>query len=113
MLEVWAWGSNSKGISTAVDTRALSLNVLAAMGGRKSYKFCGLDRAGVDKAGSYRDALQPVLDNAILIMNIPFNYLTLSFMPRSWNELVRLLRSSGSIWRICWRRKRPLSKREM
>lgn len=46
MLEVWAWGSNSKGISTVIDTRTLPLKVLAAMGCRKSYKFCGLDRAG-------------------------------------------------------------------
>ncbi|KAJ8071711.1 hypothetical protein OCU04_002027 [Sclerotinia nivalis] len=84
MLEIWTQSSNAQEISTAKDTRTLSLNVLAATGFRKSYQFRGSGQAGNDEAGSYRDALQTVLDNVILIMIIPFRYLKLQFMPKSW-----------------------------
>ncbi|KAF7931659.1 uncharacterized protein EAE98_004395 [Botrytis deweyae] len=84
MLETWNQRSESREISTAKDTRTLSLNVLAATGFRKSYQFRSSSQAGTDEAGSYRDALQTVLDNVILIMFIPFRYLCLPFMPKSW-----------------------------
>lgn len=75
--------------SVQKDTRTLSLNVLAATGFRKSYDFCGsTDSTNVqDEAGSYRDALQTVLDNAILIMILPYKYLQGSLVPKN---LVRI-----------------------
>ncbi|KAF7887020.1 uncharacterized protein EAF02_003667 [Botrytis sinoallii] len=84
MLETWNQRSESREISTAKDTRTLSLNVLAATGFRKSYQFRSSAQAATDEAVSYRDALQTVLDNVILIMFIPFRYLCLPFMPKSW-----------------------------
>ncbi|KAF7901053.1 hypothetical protein EAF00_003274 [Botryotinia globosa] len=72
------------GNSTAKDTRTLSLNVLAATGFRKSYQFRSSAQAGTGEAGSYRDSLQTVMDNVILIIFIPFRYLCLPFMPKSW-----------------------------
>lgn len=65
------------------DTRTLSLNVLAATGFRKSYDFRGSDEVtSQNEAGNYRDALQTVLDNAILIMIIPYKYLRGSIIPK-------------------------------
>ncbi|KAF7863256.1 hypothetical protein EAF04_007338 [Stromatinia cepivora] len=89
MLEIWTRSSNAQEISTAKDTRTLSLNVLAATGFRESYEFRSSIQAGDDEAGSYRDALQTVLDNVILIMIIPFRYLKLPFMPKSWQRVGR------------------------
>lgn len=70
------------------DTRTLSLNVLAATGFRKSYDFrSSAETPPEGEVSSYRDALQTVLDNAILIMIIPYKYLQGPFMPK---KLVRV-----------------------
>ncbi|ROV97578.1 hypothetical protein VSDG_04593 [Cytospora chrysosperma] len=89
MLRSWTGTQAAAGIpSVQKDTRTLSLNVLAATGFRKSYDFHGsADVAAHDEAGSYRDALQTVLDNAILIMIIPYRYLRGSLVPK---KLVRI-----------------------
>jgi cytochrome P450 len=90
MLQSWTTPSQSaEGISSVQkDIRTLSLNVLAATGFRKSYDFRGsADTAAQDEAGSYRDALQTVLDNAILIMILPYRYLQGSLVPK---KLVRV-----------------------
>lgn len=89
MLKMWTQTSIPREISTAKDTRTLPLNVLAATGFRKSYKFRSSSEAGHDESGSYRDALQTVLDNAILIVIIPFRYLLLPFIPQSWRRVGR------------------------
>lgn len=60
----------------------------AAIGFRKSYDFRGsAETATQDEAISYGDALQTVLDNAILIMIIPYRYLRGRFVPK---KLVRV-----------------------
>lgn len=57
--------------------------MLAATGFRKSYDFRGAaDTTPQSEARSYRDALQTVLDNAILIMIVPYKYLNGSLMPK-------------------------------
>jgi len=76
MLSAWAGNVDPESISSAKDTRTLSLNVLAATGFRKSYRFRPSNRPELNEnasmeAWNYRDALQTVLDNAILIMIIP------------------------------------------
>lgn len=67
------------------DTRTLSLNVLAAVGFRKSYDFHGSAEPSPDDIGSYRDSLQTVLDNIILLMLIPARYLRL--VPGTWARI--------------------------
>ncbi|KAK7745048.1 hypothetical protein SLS53_003283 [Cytospora paraplurivora] len=74
MLRSWTGATRRvAGIpSVQKGTRTLSLNVLAATEFRKSYDSHGsADPAAQDEAGSYRNDLQTVLDNAILIMPIP------------------------------------------
>lgn len=93
MLESWTGESSGKIPSIAKDTRTVSLNVIAATGFRKSYTFQNSREDGEqrpkDSPQSYRDALQTVLDNAILLMVMPRKLLELSFAPDSWNRLAR------------------------
>lgn len=92
MLDIWASPDLEKISSVARDTRTLSLNVLAAIGFRKSYPFQSVSencyREDGD-TGSYRDALQTVLDHAILLMVVPRRFLALSVAPVSWQRLAK------------------------
>ncbi|KAM4054659.1 cytochrome p450 [Hirsutella rhossiliensis] len=96
MLRSWTGDSAAvAGIpSVQKDTRTLSLNVLAATGFHKSYDFHGSADGPVvdDEAGSYRDALQTVLDNSILLILVPFRYLGAPIMPKSWAKVGRAAR---------------------
>lgn len=88
MLQSWTCSESSGISSVAKDTRTLSLNVLAATGFHRSYKFRSSNQSETDEPGSYRDALQTVLDNAILLMLIPRRLLQLPF-PQSWARVGR------------------------
>ncbi|KAF2870624.1 cytochrome P450 [Massariosphaeria phaeospora] len=88
MIEYWTTSESTRSFipSVAQDTRTLSLNVLAATGFRRSVDFQGSSSGAVEtEAGtfSYRDALQIVLDNVILLMVVPPRYLTNSWLPKS------------------------------
>lgn len=92
MIDIWASPDLDKISSVAKDTRTLSLNVLAAIGFRKSYPFRsgnGNSHREQSDSVSYRDALQTVLDNAILLMIMPRRLLSLSFAPESWQQLAK------------------------
>jgi hypothetical protein len=63
LIETCASSSSSGIRSVAKDTRTLSLNVLAAIGFRRSFSFRKADDSGGKREGamySYRDALQIV-----------------------------------------------------
>ena len=91
MLVSWSTPkASAQGIlSVAKDTRTLSLNVLAATGFHRSFSFksSGEDTASTDAAFSYRDALSMVLDNAILLMLIPYRYLRYPIFPKSLQRI--------------------------
>src|SRR2546429_648163 len=92
MLESWTSKAVQHVPSISKDTRTLSLNVLAATGFRRSYKFRSAnepEKKKTDEAGSYRDALQTVLDNTIMLMIISPKLLSLSFAPESWRRVAR------------------------
>ncbi|KAK3316891.1 putative cytochrome P450 [Apodospora peruviana] len=80
--------------SVQKDVRALSLNVLASTGFRKSYDFHGSADAkpksdeNVEVTG-YRETLQTVLDNCIPLMLIPYRVLTGPFMPKGLAKVGR------------------------
>ncbi len=90
MLSYWT-SSGSQIPSFSKDTRTLSLNVLAATGFRQEYEFEGSDQAvtGRGQVNTYRDALQTVLDSALLLMLIPPRFLGLPFLPRSWRKIAQ------------------------
>lgn len=89
MLQVWADPATQHVPSISKDTRTLSLNVLAATGFRRSYKFRSAKetRGKLDEAGSYRDALQTVLDHCIMLMIISPRLLSLPIAPKSWRHV--------------------------
>ncbi|KAI1121847.1 putative cytochrome P450 [Nemania abortiva] len=81
-----SWTASTDGIASyQKDTRALSLNVLAAIGFGKKYDFRGSTEPQADETGSYRDSLQTVLDNIILLIVVPFN--VLAMFPKSWGRI--------------------------
>ena len=84
MLKAWTSLAGPETPSFAVDTRTLSLNVLAATGFHRSYGFHSSTHRTADEAQSYRSALQTVLDNAIILMLIPPRFLLFPFLPESW-----------------------------
>lgn len=81
MIEVWT--DPKRRIRVAKDTRTLSLNVMAAIGFRQSFGFRDSEQnsADVSKGFSYREALQTVLDNAILVMVVGRKHLRYPWLP--------------------------------
>lgn len=76
-----SWNASQTSIaSVQQDLKTLAINVLAATAFKKSYDFRG-SAEPQDEGGSYRNTLQTVLDNAILIMLIPYQYLSGGFVP--------------------------------
>ena len=87
MTSSWVVNAGNGISSVARDTRTLSLNVLAATGFQRSYKFRSSSEPASDEAGTYRDALQTVLDNALLLMLLPPRLLRLPLLPQSWTRI--------------------------
>lgn len=87
MLHSWITDANSGITSVVKDTRTLSLNVLAATNFGRSYKFRNSNTSGNDEAQTFRDALQTVLDSAIILMIFPPRLLLLPLLPRSWARI--------------------------
>ncbi|CAH0038150.1 unnamed protein product [Clonostachys solani] len=102
MLASWTKFAGAGIPSYQRDTRTLSLNVLAAVGFGKPYDFRGSTEPSVDEIGEYRDSLQTVLDNIILLLIVPFR--VLQMVPGNWarignagvsfrNHMVKMLES--------------------
>ncbi|KAJ3579647.1 hypothetical protein NPX13_g908 [Xylaria arbuscula] len=85
MIRSWVAASTSGITNYQKDTRALSLNVLAATGFRKTYDFRGSTEPQIDEEDGYCDALQMVLANIILLMLVPFYILR--NMSKNWAEI--------------------------
>jgi cytochrome P450 len=75
--------------SCSKDTRTLSLNVLAATGFKKSFKFRHWKGNEIhsDLNLSYRDALQIILDNALLLLILQPKLLSSRYLPSSWQRV--------------------------
>ncbi|ORY06229.1 putative cytochrome P450 monooxygenase [Clohesyomyces aquaticus] len=83
---VQAWTTKGAVIRIGKDTRTLSLNVLAAIGFRRSFKFESSAKepttgGSPNETFDYRDALQMVLDNAILVMVVGWKNLLYPWLP--------------------------------
>ncbi|KAI9674467.1 MAG: hypothetical protein M1817_001805 [Caeruleum heppii] len=87
MLRSWSdWGPAGL-YGVAKDTRTLSLDVLAATGFNRSYKFRSAHESSHNAARDYRDSLQIVLDNALLLMVTPGWLWSLPFVSTSWARI--------------------------
>ena len=87
MISAWTSCGQSGTLGVAKDTRTLSLDVLAATGFRKSYKFRSSTNVGSDEARSYRESLAVTLDNALFMMLVPPKLLSMPWIPRSWKRI--------------------------
>ncbi|KAL5375432.1 hypothetical protein DPSP01_011239 [Paraphaeosphaeria sporulosa] len=90
MVEAWSSPSSGGITSVAKDIRILSLKVLAAIGFRRSFSFRQADDSVGIREGvvhSYRDALQIVLENLILLMLIPSRHLVYPWLPASLRRI--------------------------
>jgi hypothetical protein len=80
------WSSRLSIRSTADDTRT-SLHVLSAAGFGKSYPFQGfLDASPADVATSYKESLQTILDNCMLLLVLGQSFLLKSWLPNKLHQ---------------------------
>lgn len=88
MIQEW-FGQGTKGnLGLQTDTRTLALNVLAATGFGRSYKFHGHNSShSEDENKEYRGALSTLMDNALFLMLVPHNILNSKLVPRSWARI--------------------------
>lgn len=84
------WGSRQSVETVAHDTRTLSLNVMSRAGFGKSFPFNGHHEAQIALNGtslSYKDALQTILENSIVIMVVGTRFLAKPWLPRYFRDL--------------------------
>lgn len=82
------WSSKTSIKSTADDTRTLSIHVLSSAGFGKSYKFQGHDESSEgSEATNYKESLQTILDNCILLMVLGTKFLSNAHLPAKLKKL--------------------------
>lgn len=107
LLESWSRAGEAGVPSMRADIRTFSLNVLASTALKRSYTFRGSADSDADltatitttttatttttegDADRYRDSLQTILDNILLLLVIPFKYLASPVMPAKWQKAGR------------------------
>lgn len=86
------WSSKRSTRSTADDTRTFSLHVLSSAGFGKSNSFQGLrDSSNESLATSYKESLQIILDNCILLMVLGQKFLTKEWLSNKSRKLHQAL----------------------
>lgn len=84
------WGSQKSVETVADDTRTLSLNVMSEAGFGKSYPFKGHHETQVALGGTtltYKEALQTILENSIVIMVLGTKFLAKPWLPPFFRRL--------------------------
>ncbi|KAI0099427.1 cytochrome P450 [Daldinia grandis] len=87
MLHYWTSKVSVK--STADDLRTLSLHVLSRAGFGKSFKFVGHDEreSSASPSNSYKESLQTVLENLVLILGLGTKFLSNPWLPRKFRTV--------------------------
>ena len=83
------WASQTSIDTVAHDTRTLFLNVMSRAGFGKTYPFKGHHQTQIKLAGSlsYKEALQTILENSVLIMMLSTKFLAKPWLPRPLKRL--------------------------
>lgn len=78
------WTTKSAVTSSADDLRTLSLHILSRAGFGKSFKFVGHDerQLSLSPSNSYKESLQTVLENLVLILGLGTKFLAKTWLPR-------------------------------
>jgi cytochrome P450 len=82
------WGKQDRVLTTADDTRTLSLHVLSGAGFGKTHPFQGHDQKGAKSVSAdYKESLQTVLDNAILLFLLGTKFISKPWLPSKCRDL--------------------------
>jgi cytochrome P450 len=82
------WSSKPSVTTVAHDTRTLSLHVLSRAGFGKSFKFEGHEeRTELSRSASYKDSLQLILENCVLIMAFGTQFLSKPWLPNKFRKM--------------------------
>jgi len=77
------WTSKKSIPHSADDMRTLSLHVLSRAGFGKSFKFEGHDeRRSASPSSNYKESLQCVLENLVLILGLGRKFLSIPWLPQ-------------------------------
>lgn len=89
------WSSRPSVRSTADDLRTLSLGVLSKAGFGKSFKFQGHEETThTDPSESYKDSLQLILENCILLIAMGPKFFTNAvWLPKGWRRLAKAVKA--------------------
>lgn len=86
MLDYWT--SRPSVRTVAEDTRTLSLHILSRAGFGKSFKFEGHEEKGeASSSANYKQALQTILENCILIMALGPEFFSKPWLPKKLRVL--------------------------
>ncbi|KAI1078596.1 cytochrome P450 [Whalleya microplaca] len=74
---------------TLADLRTLSLHILSRAGFGKSFKFEGHDerKSSVSPSSSYKESLQTILENCVLILAFGTKFLAIPWLPRKFRNV--------------------------
>ncbi|KAI8948537.1 putative cytochrome P450 [Xylaria longipes] len=99
MLQNWTAKHQAGILNLVEDLRALTFNVLAATAFQESHSSenASLQPKGSETTETYRDTLHVVLENAILLMLIPYRHLTGNLIPKGLSRIGRAAESFKSI----------------
>ncbi|KAI1345676.1 cytochrome P450 [Xylaria sp. FL0043] len=100
LLQDWITGHEARVTNLEENLRALTFNVLAAAAFQESRspEKPSLQLKGRETGTeAYRDTLHVVLENAILLMLLPYRYLNRSLIPKSLSKIGRAAESFKSI----------------
>ncbi|KAF3020109.1 hypothetical protein E8E14_005679 [Neopestalotiopsis sp. 37M] len=88
------WASRPSVRSTANDLRSLSLGVLSKAGFGKSFKFEAYEETShADPSASYKDSLQLILENCILLIAMGPKFFTNAiWLPKAWRQLAEAVK---------------------
>lgn len=83
------WASQASVDTVAHDVRTLFLNIMSRAGFGKAFPFKGHHDPQIKLAGniSYKEALQTILENSILIMILSTRFLAKKWLPRPLRRL--------------------------
>ena len=83
------WTSKTSITSSAEDLRTLSLHILSRAGFGKSFEFEGADEkdASTSPSANYKESLQTILENCVLILALGTKFLANPWLPRKFRAV--------------------------
>ena len=83
------WSSKTSITTAAEDLRTLSLHILSRAGFGRSFEFKGADEkdASTSPSANYKESLQMILENCVLILALGTKFLANPWLPRKFRAV--------------------------